>query len=143
MRGDDSRPRYFVSVLIDISQRKRAEQEINRLRAAVDFSVESIYLTDPKSMQLLYVNETACRRLGYTRQQLLQRPLFELMGKTREQLSNDDDQVIAAGERGTRTEMPHVRSDDTQGWTEPYRRAVSSETGIATSSLPALQNPSS
>ena len=130
VRGDDGKPLYFVSVLIDISQRKRAEQEVNRLRAAVDFSVESIFLTDPKSMQLLYANETACRALGCTRNQLLQKRSFEVMGKTREQLTSDDSEVIAAAERGIRTEMPYDREDGTRGWTELYRRAVSTESGI-------------
>jgi len=37
---------------------------------------------------------------------------------------------MASGERGTRTEMPYVRSDGRHGWTELYRRAVSTETGI-------------
>jgi PAS domain S-box-containing protein/diguanylate cyclase (GGDEF)-like protein len=130
VRGEDGKPLYFVSVLIDISQRKRAEQEVNRLRAAVDFSVESIFLTDPKSMQLLYANETACRALGCTRDQLLQKPPFEVLGTTREQLTSDDDEVIAAGERGIRTEIAYDRADGTDRWMERYRRAVSTDTGI-------------
>jgi PAS domain S-box-containing protein len=130
VRGDDDRPLYFVSVLIDIAQRKRAEQEVNRLRAAVDVSIECIFLADPKSMQLLYVNETLCRRLGYTREQLLQKPPFELVGKTREQLVEEDEQVISAGERGICTQTSYVRSDGTQGWTEVYRRALPTESDV-------------
>jgi PAS domain S-box-containing protein/diguanylate cyclase (GGDEF)-like protein len=129
VRGPDGGPQYFVSVLSDISERKRAEAEANSFRAAMDVSVESIFLTDPKAMRFLYVNDTACRRLGYAREQLLQKPPFELVGKTREQLSSEDDEVIAAGERGTRTETRYVRSDGGDGWTELYRRALSTETG--------------
>jgi len=128
-RGGDGTPLHFVSVLSDISERKRAEEEVNRFRATMNVSVESIFLTDPKAMRFLYVNDTACRRLGYTREQLLQKSPFELVGKTREQLSSEDDEVIAAGERGKRTETPFVRSDGSEGWTELYRRALSTETG--------------
>ena len=64
VRGADGRPLHFVSVLSDISDRKRAEEEVNRFRAAMDVSVESIFLTDPKTMRFLYVNDTACRKLG-------------------------------------------------------------------------------
>jgi PAS domain S-box-containing protein len=71
--------------------------------------VESIFLTDPKTMRFLYVNDTACRKLGYTREQLLQKAPSELIGKTREQLSSEDDEVIAAGERGTRRLVPDDR----------------------------------
>jgi PAS domain S-box-containing protein/diguanylate cyclase (GGDEF)-like protein len=130
VRGGDGRPLYFVSVLSDISERKRAEEEVNRFRAAMDVSVESIFLTDPKAMRLLYVNQTACRRLGYTREQLLQKPPFELVGKTREQLSSEDNEVIAAGDRGTRTETRYVRSDGSERWSELYRRALRTESGI-------------
>jgi hypothetical protein len=41
------------------------------------------------------VNETACRRLGYSREH--QKPPFELIGKTREQLSSEDEEVAPAG----------------------------------------------
>ncbi len=127
VRGADGKPLHFVSVLSDISDRKRVEEEVNRFRAAMDVSVESIFLTDPKTMRFLYVNDTACRKLGYTREQLLQKAPFELIGKTREQLSSEDDEVIAAGERGTRTETPYLRSDGSEGWTELYRRALCTE----------------
>jgi PAS domain S-box-containing protein/diguanylate cyclase (GGDEF)-like protein len=130
VRGADGKPLHFVSVLSDISDRKRVEEEVNRFRAAMDVSVESIFLTDPKTMHFLYVNDTACRKLGYTREQLLQKAPFELIGKTREQLSSEDDEVIAAGERGTRTETPYVRSDGSEGWTELYRRALCAESGM-------------
>jgi PAS domain S-box-containing protein/diguanylate cyclase (GGDEF)-like protein len=130
VRGADGKPLHFVSVLSDISDRKRVEEEVNRFRAAMDVSVESIFLTDPKTMRFLYVNDTACRKLGYTREQLLQKAPFELIGKTREQLSSEDDEVIAAGERGTRTETPYVRSDGSEGWTELYRRALCTESGM-------------
>jgi PAS domain S-box-containing protein/diguanylate cyclase (GGDEF)-like protein len=129
VRAADGSPRHFVSVLSDISERKRAEEEVNRFRAAMDVTIDSIYLSDPQTMRLLYVNETACRGLGYTREQLLQMAPFELLGKTREQLSREYEEVIAAGERGTRTETRYVRSDGRGGWTELYRRALVSAGG--------------
>ena len=58
------------------------------------------------------------------------KPPFELVGKTREQLSSEDEEVIAAGERGTRTETRYVRGDGSEGWTELYRRALCTESGM-------------
>jgi PAS domain S-box-containing protein/diguanylate cyclase (GGDEF)-like protein len=130
VRGEDGMALHFVSVLSDISEGKRAEEDVNRFRAAMDVSIESIFLSDPKAMRFLYVNDTACRRLGYTREQLLQKPPFEVVGKTREQLSSEDDAVIAAGEHGTRIETRYVRRDGSEGWTELSRRALSTESGI-------------
>ena len=130
VRGADGKPLHFVSVLSDISDRKRVEEEVNRFRAAMDVSVESIFLIDPKAMRFLYVNDTACRRLGYSREQLLQKPPWELVGKTREELGREHDEVTAAGERGRRTETSYVRSDGGEGWTELYRRALCTESGM-------------
>jgi PAS domain S-box-containing protein/diguanylate cyclase (GGDEF)-like protein len=130
LRKVDGAPLQFVSVLSDISKRKRAEEEANRLRAAMDVAVDAIFITDPRSMRLLYVNSTACQRLGYSREQLLQKPPFELVGKTREELRREHDEVIAAHGRGTRIETSYVRSDGGGGWTELHRRALSTDGGI-------------
>jgi PAS domain S-box-containing protein/diguanylate cyclase (GGDEF)-like protein len=124
VRSVDGRPQQFVSVVSDISLRKRAEQELERFRAAMDATVDAIFLADPDTMRFLFVNETACRRLGFTREQLLQKPPFEVLGKTHEEFRLEQDAVIAAGERGTRTESRFVRHDGSEGWTELYRRAL-------------------
>ncbi|MGO9803011.1 MAG: EAL domain-containing protein [Steroidobacteraceae bacterium] len=124
VRAADDRPLHFVTVLIDISERKRAEQEVDRFRAAMDASADAIFLADPRTMRLLYVNETACRRLGHTRQQLLQMPINELLGKTHEQLAREHDEVIAAGNHGTRSETRYRRGDGGWGWTELHRKAL-------------------
>jgi PAS domain S-box-containing protein/diguanylate cyclase (GGDEF)-like protein len=124
VRGAEGLPLYFVSVLNDISKRKRAEAEAHRFRAAMNVTVDSIFLTDPATMRLLYVNDTACSRLGCTREQLLEKPLFELLGRTREDLRGEYNRVIAAGESGTRSEFRYVRSDGSARWTELFRRAM-------------------
>ncbi len=124
VRGTNGAPLHFVSVLNDISERRRAEEEAHRFRAAMNVTLDSIFLTDPAAMQFLYVNDTACRRLGYTREQLLQKAPCELLGKSAEELRHADEAVIASGEQGTRTETRYVRRDGTAGWTELYRRAL-------------------
>jgi PAS domain S-box-containing protein/diguanylate cyclase (GGDEF)-like protein len=129
VRSADGAPRHFVSMLSDIAERKRAEEEANRFRAAMDVTIDSIFLSDPQAMRLLYVNDTACQRLGYTREQLLKKPPGELIGRTPEELRRDDQEVMAAGERGMRTEARYVRSDSSEGWTELYRRALSTDAG--------------
>lgn len=129
VRGRDGGPRYFVSIISDISERRRVEEDVNRFRAAMDVTPDAIFLTDPKSMRLLYVNDTACCKLGYSRERLLQMPVFELLGQTGEQLSREHAQVMAAGESGTYSETRYARSDGSEGWTELYRRAVAAGGG--------------
>jgi PAS domain S-box-containing protein/diguanylate cyclase (GGDEF)-like protein len=130
VRAADGSSRHFVSVVGDISDRKRAEEEVQRLRAAMDATVDAIFLTDPHTMRFLYVNDSGCRRLGYTREQLLQKSPFEVLSKTREELRSEYDEIIAAGERGMVAETRYVRRDGGRGWTELYRRALSTAGGM-------------
>jgi len=130
VRAADGSSRHFVSVLSDISDRKRTEEEVQRLRAAMDATVDAIFLTDPHTLRFLYVNDSACRRLGYTREQLLQKAPFEVLSKTREELRREYDEIIAAGERGMSAETRYVRRDGGRAWSELYRRALSTDGGM-------------
>lgn len=130
VRAPDGTSLHFLSALSDISQRKAVEQELNRFRAAMDATVDAIFLADPKTMRFLYVNETACRWLGLTREELMARPPFEVLGKTSEELRREQDMVIAAGERGTRTESRYVRRDGSEGWTELHRRGLATDGSV-------------
>jgi diguanylate cyclase (GGDEF)-like protein/PAS domain S-box-containing protein len=113
----------------DIAERKRAGHELQQFRMAMDVSADSIYLTDPASMRFVYLNNTACQRLGYTREQLLQLGPQDVLPMGREEISRDFDEVIAAGDPGLRHERPFVRSDGREGCTELRRRALRTEGG--------------
>ena len=129
VRASERLPPHFISVLHDISERKRAEHELQQFRMAMDISVDSIYLTDPGTMRFVYLNNTACKRLGYSREELLQRGPQDALALTREQIRREYDEVIAAGDRGLRQERRFVRSDGTKGWTELHRQALRTEGG--------------
>jgi PAS domain S-box-containing protein len=55
----------------DITERKRAEVSLNLFRTLVDRSSDGIEVIDPETGRFLDVNETACQRLGYKREELL------------------------------------------------------------------------
>lgn len=54
----------------DITERKRVERELLLLNAAVNASSEAAFLQDTRGY-FVYVNEEACRSLGYRREELL------------------------------------------------------------------------
>jgi PAS domain S-box-containing protein len=54
----------------DISERERAERELQLMHAAIEKSHTPFYEISP-SGQIIYANEHACRSLGYTRQELI------------------------------------------------------------------------
>src|SRR5262249_50082407 len=126
----EGRQRHFVSVLNDVGERRRAETDLHRLRAAMDTTIDSIFVTDPATMRFLYVNDAACRRLGYTREQLLHVRPYDVAGKERAQVEREYAEAIAAGESGTRTVVQFHRSDGATGWSELYRRGLRTEEGV-------------
>ena len=60
----------ILGVFWDITDRKRAEEELQRTHFAIDSAPEGIAWLD-KNFHYIYVNEGMCRMLGYTRDELL------------------------------------------------------------------------
>jgi diguanylate cyclase (GGDEF)-like protein/PAS domain S-box-containing protein len=55
----------------DITARRRAEETLVLFRAAMETAADAIFLTDFGTLGYIDVNDTACRMLGYTREELL------------------------------------------------------------------------
>jgi len=77
----------------DVTEQKRAEEalrdamieleqrvgmEVARFRAVLDQAGETILVLDPRTNGLVDVNDTACRTLGYTRQELLEKSIADI-----------------------------------------------------------------
>jgi diguanylate cyclase (GGDEF)-like protein/PAS domain S-box-containing protein len=103
--------------------------DLQRFRAAMDVSPDSIYLTDPASMRFVYVNNAACERLGHSHERLLQMSPQDVLAVGSEQIGREYDDVIAAGGRGLIHVRQFLRNDGTEGWTELHRRALRTEDG--------------
>lgn len=56
--------------IIDITQRKLAQVQLLRMQAAIERTSDCVFWANPQG-RLLYVNEAACRSLGYSREELL------------------------------------------------------------------------
>ncbi len=70
LRDQNNKPKYFISVIEDISNRKKAEETLKRTQFSVDRSVDAVYWMVPDA-KFLDVNEAACRSLGYSKEELL------------------------------------------------------------------------
>src|SRR5438105_5594860 len=79
----------------DITRLRRAEEELRRFRLAMDTSADMILLIDRASMRLIDVNSTACRLLGYSREELLGMGPQDVLPVSREELERAYDQMIA------------------------------------------------
>lgn len=74
-RSADGTPEYFMTTILDITQRKQAEEELKRahatLQAAMDQSPAGIAIADAPDGLLRYVNEAGLEMRGADRQTLV------------------------------------------------------------------------
>ena len=71
----------ILSVINDITERKQAEEALkeseNRFRALIAQAVDALFVVD-QAGRLIDVNQQACRNLGYSREQLLERSVTDI-----------------------------------------------------------------
>jgi PAS domain S-box-containing protein len=82
VRDPDGAARYYIGIFTDISERKRAEDQLRKLAQAVEQSPESIVIANLEA-EIEYVNEAFVRNTGYPREEALgKNPRLLQSGKT-------------------------------------------------------------
>ena len=61
----------------EMSDRKQAEEALRRTQFTVDRSGDSVFWLTPEA-RIVYANDEACRRRGYTKDEMLSMSMFEL-----------------------------------------------------------------
>ncbi|MFC1563545.1 PAS domain S-box protein [candidate division KSB1 bacterium] len=64
------KPTLLANVSLDITERKKADEELHRTRFSIDHAIDCIYWINEEGMYL-DVNDSVCEELGYTRDELL------------------------------------------------------------------------
>ena len=108
------------------AERARLSEELQRFRAAIDLSGDTVYLTDVETMRFIDVNETACRRLGYSRAELLTMGPSHLTNKSQAEIQALYDRVIACAPDAIVTEQIGAGRDGRTWFSEVSRRALKS-----------------
>src|SRR5258706_242727 len=108
-------------------QRKQREEELRRFRTAMDVSEDMIWLLDPVRMKVIDINDTACRKLGYSRAELLSLAPQDIISISREELSRIYSRLIEGGEGDTAVGGWYRRKDGSRFPVEAFRCAVQSE----------------
>ena len=109
--------------------RTQTHEELLRFRLAMDMSGDAIYLVDRTAMRFVDVNQTACTRMGYSREELLKMGPQNLLAVSREEIERAYDEVIAAGVNGLTTESSARTKDGRASVTELHRRALRLDEG--------------
>ncbi len=102
-----------ASFVQNITEHKEAEESLKKFTSAINQSGEAIFVIDPETTSFLYVNETACKSLGYSRSELLNMGVMEIETTLSEEslweehlkLIKKADSVVLEGE--------HKRKDET------------------------------
>jgi PAS domain S-box-containing protein len=84
-----------VSTLSDITERRANDEKLRRFRLAMDSSADIIVLIDRARMRYIDVNATACRLLGYTRDELLAMGPQDILPISRKDLERSYDALSA------------------------------------------------
>ena len=79
----------------DITERKRAEEDLRRFRLAMDSSADMILLVDRESMRYVDVNAAVSKLLGFTRDEMLAMGPQDILPLTRGELEKSYDELIA------------------------------------------------
>ena len=70
----EGKPTGIEGSLWDITERKRAVEQLEMLKVSIDKHFDGTFWMDTNN-RFVYVNDTACKALGYTREELLGKPV--------------------------------------------------------------------
>ena len=121
--------RVIGSQIGQFLRRKESEEELRRFRAAMDASADLILLVDPVKLRYLDVNDTACRALGYSREEFLAMGPQDIFSISREELTELYNRLFDGDKSEERVEGWYRRKDGSKLEVESFRRAVKSSEG--------------
>ena len=82
--NEDGSVRRYIAQIMDLSPVKQAEASEVLLNHLVEQSSDAIYVVEPETGQILNCNNLAYRRLGYSRQELLNMSVGDVNHRMRE-----------------------------------------------------------
>jgi PAS domain S-box-containing protein len=75
---DGGKPRQYVAIRVDITERHKAKEALELFRTLVDESSDSFEVVDPESGRFVDINEKGLKSLGYSREEFLSLHVFDV-----------------------------------------------------------------
>lgn len=91
--------RGFVGILRDISERKQAEQALNRFKTTLDRTMDCVFMFEPGSLKFFYVNAGAVEQVGYSDDELMNMRAFDIKPEFDEEQFREMIAPMLAGEQ--------------------------------------------
>ncbi|PIF09030.1 PAS domain S-box-containing protein/diguanylate cyclase (GGDEF)-like protein [Janthinobacterium sp. 13] len=121
----DEIKRHHEQLTLDMAARIRLDEDLRRFRLAMDATADAIFLVDRAGMCFVDVNQTACRMLGFEREDFLRvGPGRAHEGES--QLEELYNKLLAGDQGGPMTELQLQRKDGSPLSVEVQRRTLRS-----------------
>jgi PAS domain S-box-containing protein len=112
---DSGMPSHVEGAIYDITKRKRAEEALmeaeEKFRAIFDNAKDGIALADAESKEICLANETYCRMLGYSHDELMRITVMDLHTEADLPYVLDIFRKVAGGEVFSAPDVPVKRKD--------------------------------
>lgn len=114
----------IITTARNITERKKNKIENLQFRRAIEASPDGITITDVETLRFQYVNAVGIRRAGYSLEELMEMGPEDVFHASREEVQQMFEEVIAAGEEGTVTELEIITKTGELLLTEIRRYAL-------------------
>ena len=108
---------------------QRPEQDLSRLRMAMDALDDAVLVLDRSTMRFVDVNSAACRLFGYGREELLAAGPGLLTGRPDAEYEPEFDQLLAGNANIASRKLRMLRKDGTAVEVQVQRKARQSDAG--------------
>jgi diguanylate cyclase (GGDEF)-like protein/PAS domain S-box-containing protein len=122
----DEIKRHHAQLTADMTARIRLDEDLRRFRTAMDATADAIFLIDRSGMCFVDVNATACRMLGYEREDFLALGGQTVLGTDYGRLQDLYDKLLAGDSSGAMAELLLQRKDGSPLSVEVQRRTLRS-----------------
>ncbi|AKU21758.1 EAL domain-containing protein [Massilia sp. MB5] len=118
--------RHHAQLQLDMNARIRLDEDLRRFRLAMDATADAIFLVDRANQCFVDVNVTACRMLGYEREDFLRVGPERRHGGALAQLEDLYDKLLSGDQSGAMAELLLQRKDGSPLSVEVQRRTLRS-----------------
>ncbi len=112
--GRNGRPTFYDGLILDVSERKRSEDQIWLMSEAIRGSSNEVYIIDAQTLACQFANKAALDNLGYTAEEIVSMSVPDIAPTIRDSdvVSAMTDQLTADNELHYR--YNHIRKDGSQ-----------------------------